>query len=136
MKTILAILVLGMGCHLAKAEDAKTAAMQKEHCEQYLALRSSARTTQRQVEASNWCFAYLRGMKDVMDGDLAWSDDLHKQVVVGVWSDGVSLDQLIRVFVNYAKGNPEKLNQSAFAVFRQSVEAAGLYTYAPADPQK
>jgi hypothetical protein len=136
MKTILAILVLGIGCHIAKAEDAKTAALQKEHCEQYLAIGSSAKTTQRPVEASSWCFAYLRGMKDVMDGYLAWSDDLHKQVVVGVWSDGVSVDQLIRVFVNYAKGNPEKLNQSAFAVFRQSVEAAGLYTYAPADVRK
>jgi hypothetical protein len=136
MKTILAILVLGIGCHLAKAEDAKTAALQKDHCEQYVAARSGARGTQRQTEASNWCFAYLRGMKDAMDGDLSWADDLHKQVVLGVWSDNVSVDQLIRVFLKYANANPEKLNQSAYSVFRQSVEAAGLYTYAPADAQK
>jgi hypothetical protein len=136
MKTILAILVLGIGCHLAKAEDAKTAALQKEHCEQYLAVRSGGRATQRQTEASDWCFAYTRGMKDAMADGLAWVDDLHKQVVVGVWSDNVTVDQLIRVFVKYANANPEKLNQSAYTVFRQSVEAAGLYTYAPADAQK
>jgi hypothetical protein len=136
MKTILAILVVLIGCHIATAEEAKTAALQKEHCEQYAAARSGARGSQRQAEAGSWCFAYLRGMKDAMDGDLSWADDLHKQVVVGVWSDNVSVDQLIRVFLKYANANPEKLNQSAYAVFRQSVEAAGLYTYAPADAPK
>ena len=107
MKTILAILVVLIGCHIATAEEAKTAALQKEHCEQYAAARSGARGSQRQAEAGSWCFAYLRGMKDAMDGDLSWADDLHKQVVVGVWSDNVSVDQLIRVFLKYANANPE-----------------------------
>jgi hypothetical protein len=131
MKTVLAILVMLIGCHIAKAEDAKTAALQKDHCEQYLSARSGARTTQRQAEAAGWCFAYTRGMMDAMADGLAWSDDLHKQVVVGIWSDNVTVDQLIRVFVKFANANPEKLNQPAIAVFRESAEAAGVYNYQP-----
>jgi hypothetical protein len=131
MKTILAILVMLIGCHIAKAEDAKTAALQKDHCERYLSARSGARTNQRQAEAAGWRFAYTRCMMDAMADGLARSDDLHKQVVGGVWSDNVTVDQLIRVFVRFANANPQKLNQPAIAVFRESAEAAGLYNYQP-----
>jgi hypothetical protein len=136
MKAILIVLVIGISCQIANAEDAKSAALQKEHCESYVAIHSGAQVTPRLADAGNWCFAYMRGMKDAMDGDLGWLDDLHKQVVVGAWADGVTVDQLIRVFVKYANSNPEKLNQSAVVVFRESVEAANLYTYTPATAGK
>ncbi|MGB8583157.1 MAG: Rap1a/Tai family immunity protein [Candidatus Sulfotelmatobacter sp.] len=127
MKTILALLmVIVAACCFASAQGdttiPKTAAYHKQQCEAYIG--------QQRSSTADICIAYTRGMKDSMDGDLAWMDDTHKRVVVGTWADGVTVDQLIRVFVKFANDNPAMLNQSAVSVFRRSVEATNLYTYA------
>jgi Ssp1 endopeptidase immunity protein Rap1a len=75
------------------------------------------------------CFAYARGVKDVMDGDLAWDGDEHKKILLGSWTDGVTVDQIVLAFLKFANDNPAAMNQPAAAIFRQSAEAAKLYTY-------
>jgi hypothetical protein len=65
-----------------------------------------------------------------MAGELAWADDsAHTKLVVANWQDGVSTDQLIRVFVKYVSDNPAELNKPANAVIRRSAEASELYGY-------
>ena len=76
------------------------------------------------------CFAYARGIKDMMDGDLAWDGNEHKNILIGSWTDGATVDQIILAFLKFANENPAMMNQSAAAIFRQSAEAAHLYTYA------
>jgi hypothetical protein len=128
----LALVMLFALCQLAAAapsyppgEQPKTAAQQKQQCEAYLA--------DQKTPAADICFAYARGMKDALDGALAWLDDTHKRFVIGTWADGVTVDQLVRVFVKFANDNPQLLNQPAPTVFRQSAEAANLYSYATAN---
>jgi hypothetical protein len=122
MKSILLLSALMLACHLSFAEDGiKTAAQQKQQCEFYV--------SSQKVPQADICFAYARGLKDAMDGDLSWLDDAHRNIGVGSWAEGVTVDQLVRVFVKFANENPALLNQSAFNVFRQSAEIAGLYTF-------
>jgi hypothetical protein len=84
------------------------------------------------TDFANRCQAYIHGASDEMIGKLAWLDDTHKRVVVGNWEDGVTIKQQILIFVDYVNQNPAALNKPANQTLRQSVEAAKLYTYTPA----
>lgn len=75
-----------------------------------------------------------------MAGELTWADESnHTKLVIGNWQDGVSTDQLIRVFVKYVNDNPDnpaELNKLANAVIRRSAEASELYSYSAAPAGK
>lgn len=127
MKTILAIIVLAVGWQAAAADGPKSAQAQKTQCDANL----SHKTDVQNLRDGDRCFAYIRGLQEEMDGELAWGDDNHTKLTVGSWQDGVSTDQLVLVFVKYVNENPAELNKPANAVFRRSSEAAGLYIYTP-----
>lgn len=128
MKTGLSLAILLLAGHAFAADDPlpKTTAAQKQQCDLYVAPTHDQKTDAQ----GNYCYAYIRGVKDAMDGDLAWADDTHKKIVIGNWADGVTADQLIRVFVKFVNENPEALNKPASITVRQSAEAAQLYSYA------
>jgi len=75
------------------------------------------------------CFMYVRGVAEEMAGEIVISPD--NKYVVGLWADGVSNDQVIRVFIKYVAANPETLNKPAFFIVRYAAVAAGLYSYTP-----
>jgi Rap1a immunity proteins len=132
MKTLLAILILAAGCQAASAQVGSQP--MKEHCAVYIAIHDNGNKADNaeQMKLSQACLGYVLGLKDEMEGELAWGDgEPHKTLTVGNWQDRVTPDQAIRVFVKYANDNPALLNKPATMVFRQSMEAAGLYTYTP-----
>jgi hypothetical protein len=97
----------------------------KAMCDAQIAAMSASKPVDR------GCGNFMQGVKDEMDGELSWADDAHRALAVGNWQDGVSLGQIIKVFMKYVNDNPATLNKPAIAVLRQSVEAVGLYTYTP-----
>ncbi len=127
MKIILAILIVAAGWQAVAADGPKSAQQQKNQCE-----NGSGKNTRSNVG----CFAYMRGVQEEMEGELAWGDDAHTKLTVGNWQNGVTTEQLISVFVKYADANPAELNKPATAVFRRSVEAAKLYVYTPVTNSK
>jgi hypothetical protein len=110
----------------------KTAGQQKQQCTLQIAYfdHTAGQPTPDGLRQADRCEAYARGIKDAMDGELVWLDDTHKRVSVGTWADGVTTDQVIRVFQKFAVENPALLNKPAVQVIRQSAEQAGIYTYA------
>jgi hypothetical protein len=90
------------------------------------------RRVAHQLEFSQRCQSFIVGVSNEMIGELTWLDDTHRKVVVGNWDDGVTPKQEILVFVEFVNQNPALLNKPATSVFRQSVEAAGLYLYTSA----
>jgi Rap1a immunity proteins len=100
-------------------------------CAAFIAGKTNGKyDTVAHLQQGESCQAYIKGVIDEMHGELAWGDDAHTKLVVGDWPNGIGTEQAVRVFVKYANDNPITLNQSATAVFRQSMEAAELYTYA------
>jgi hypothetical protein len=137
MTTYLAIALLFGASQLASAADPvrRTDAL-KSSCDTYLAGtdvsgKHNFANTNDALAGMN-CRAYIGGLEDEMEGELGWPDDTHKKVVIGSWQDGVTTDQIVRVFADYVDKNPASLNKGANATLRQSVEAVGLYSYAPA----
>jgi hypothetical protein len=130
MKSILSVGIVLLAATFAIGQDdaPKSTAAEKHHCDSYVL---PERTTSQQSWEHDVCIAYLRGMKDVMEGELAWQSSTSKTIVVGNWAEGVTTDQLVRVFVKFVNANPETLNKPAIETLRQSAEAASLYTYAP-----
>jgi hypothetical protein len=114
----------------AFAEDAgpKSAATQGDHCQGYI----HRPAINPPIQWGNVCEAYTRGVKDEMDGELQFLDATRKSIVIGKWQDGVTTDQLIRVFLDYVDKNPAQLNKPARDVIRQSAEASNIYSYSPA----
>jgi len=132
MKTtkILATLLLLapiLGAQDNEPKTAKTAAQQRQQCASYML---DQKDNPKQTFEATVCYAYVRGVKDALDGAPAWLDETHKHIVMGTWQDGVTADQAIRVFEQFANDNPALLNKSAVQVIRQSAEQAGIYTYA------
>jgi hypothetical protein len=132
MKTTILLLVLTA---LGAAQDSgpKTAATQKQQCAFAVTYADHAAGGQPTVDGlrqADRCEAFARGVKDALDGDLTWLDDAHKKMAVGTWADGVTTDQIVRVFVKFANDNPALLNKPAVQVIRQSAEQAGIYNYA------
>jgi hypothetical protein len=116
---------------LAAAQDSepktpKTAAQQRQQCASYML---DQKDNAKQIFEHNVCYAYARGVKDAMDGTPAWLDETHKHIAIGSWQEGVTVDQIIRVFEQFASDNPALLNKTAVQVIRQSAEQANLYTY-------
>jgi|ERR1700733_6473132 len=97
----------------------------KTMCDVQIAAMAAAKAVDR------GCGNFIQGVKEEMGGELSWADDTHKALALGNWQEGVSLGQTIKVFMKYVNDNPATLNKPAVVTFRQSVEAAGLYTYAP-----
>jgi hypothetical protein len=137
LKTYLAIAVLFGACQFASAaETLRRTDTLKNSCDLYLAAtdvsgKHNFANTKDALDGMN-CIAYLGGLEDEMEGELAWPDDTHKKLVAGTWQDGITAYQIVRVFVDYVEKNPASLNKGAPATFRQSAEAAGLYSYVPA----
>ncbi len=133
MKTILAILVLTAGWQAVAADGPKSAVAQRDQCNAWLDQRKDVNG----LRDADRCYAYMRGVQEEMAGELAWADEgAHTRLVVGNWQDGVSTDQLTRVFVKYVNDNPAELNKPANAVIRRSAEASELYTYSSAPAAK
>jgi hypothetical protein len=145
MKTIITALLLLAGAHSALgAMTEKTSAEKlKTLCDVWVAnpdgppklreLTKDAIDTAFRTQAyMDRCQAFINGMSNEMIGELTWRDDTHKAVIIGNWEDGVTVKQEILIFVDFVNQNPALLNKPANVVFRQSVEAANIYTYAPA----
>jgi len=128
MNLLALLLVLSVIPCLASASDdgLKTTTMQKAQC----AANLSHKTDIQSLRDGDRCEAYVRALKEEMDGELAWSDNAHTMLVQGTWQDGVTVDQLVLVFVKYVNDSPAELNKPARDVFHRSAENAGLYTYA------
>ena len=109
---------------MADDDGPKAAATQRDQCRFYL-----AHATDR-LMSGNICEAYTRGVKDEMAGEV--SLDANHKPVTGVWRDGVTTDQVVRVFMQYLDKNPAQLNKPAATAIRQSAETSGIYTYSPA----
>lgn len=116
-------------CTFAQDDDTKPKATSKERDQCNLYVAGGPAHDAREVNMRAACFAYARGVRDEMDGELNWSDDTRKKVVIGHWQDGVTVDQIIRVFLDYVGKNPAQLNKPVRDVIRQSAEQAGIYTY-------
>jgi hypothetical protein len=127
MKTVAFVLLLSGVVAFAEDTAPKTASAQRDQCEHYI----TRPTSNPPIQWGNICEAYTRGVKDEMDGELQWMDAAHKTVVIGKWQDGVTVDQLIRVFMGFIDKNPAQLNKPARDVIRQSAEAANIYLYSP-----
>ena len=70
------------------------------------------------------CAAYVDGITSEMQYEIFSTP---KGFVVGTWADGVSVDQVIRVFIKYVQANPEALNKDCGIVIRDAAVQAGLY---------
>lgn len=117
-----------------KATEPKTTSAQRDHCNAYLAPVDRGQPGwQMRVLSRNLCMSYTRGVKDEMDGEIQWVDSAHKKVVVGNWQAGVTVDQLVRVFMDYVAKNPSELDKPARDVIRESAEGANIYKYTPAE---
>jgi hypothetical protein len=125
-----ASLVVAAECQAATNPSAQQL---KNGCETYIAAKAAGKyDTADHLKQGEGCFTYIKGIVDEMEGELAWGDDNHTKLVTGGWPDGgIATDQALRVFVKYANDNPVTLNKPATTILRQSVEAAGLYTYTP-----
>jgi len=84
----------------------------------------------RQREYIERCKGLTTGISNEMIGELSWLDDTHKKVVIGNWENGVTMKQIILVFVDYVSQNPATLNKPANEIIRRAAENVGLYTYA------
>lgn len=139
MKTILALLLLLAATRFAVGAMTAIRSTQtiKDDCDVWVAdqgqLPEMTNETRVQKAAHGTaCAAYINGISNEMIGEITWRDSTHRGFIIGNFEDNVTLKQEILVFVDFVNQNPALLNKPATLVFRQSMEAANLYTYAPA----
>lgn len=99
MKKILATLVLAVACQFAAAQAAAPAQTAKKACDVWISATNNGNYGGNidRLKAGEACATYIRGVKDEMEGELAWGDDSHTKLIVGNWEDGVTTEQAIRV---------------------------------------
>jgi hypothetical protein len=135
LKTYLAIAVLLGASQLANAAATGQTPTEriKGYCDNWIAAEETPPHAIEAIRFTDRCQAFINGVSNEMIGELSWLDDVHKRVVVGNWEDGVTVKQEILIFVDYVNQNPAALNKPATQTLRKSVEAAGIYSYAPVE---
>ncbi len=123
MKTLLIVLLCSVAWGSAYATPFSTASL-KTDCDEYV----SAGLTPSGIGAS-FCAGYVIAFREMEDGYTVQAAD--GTVSQYSWADGVTPDQVIRVFVRYVNDHPEFLNKSAIETLLRATGDMGLRTGGP-----
>jgi CTP:molybdopterin cytidylyltransferase MocA len=119
MKTLLIVVLLTLTCGVASATPYSTAAL-KTDCDFYVTAGVDSGI------AATFCAGYVLAFTQMEEGYTVQTTD--GPVYQYSWADGVTADQVIRVFVKYVNDHPELLNKSAIETLLRATGDTGLRT--------
>jgi hypothetical protein len=124
MKSLLIVFLCIVASGSALAAPISTTAL-KADCDAYVRFDQS----QQPTFGASYCMGYVLAFTEAAAGDMGRNPD--GTFFECNWADGVSADQVTRVFIKYVNDHPESLNKRALETLWRATAESGLRTATP-----